>query len=120
MGVSNSQSSNEKSVMKKDRTKKTAPEMDFDEFITWATGYILFGIGEGQKLRDVVWFVCNQAAQNKVWGGQKSNPAKQTELLNTCVELKEKVTELLNEQDMTWHDLPSSYDVDDVINKNTR
>lgn len=52
----------------KDRTEKNALEMDFNEFVTWATGYILFGIGEGQKLRDLVRIVVDHAARNPNFG----------------------------------------------------
>lgn len=58
----------------KDRTQKYAIEMDYNEFITWATGYILFGIGEGRTLREIVSTIVNQAAQNEVFsGGKKKN-----------------------------------------------
>ena len=58
--------------MPKDRTQKFATEMDFNEFVTWATGYILFGIGEGSKLKDLVHTVVNQAMMNEVFGGKKA------------------------------------------------
>ena len=54
--------------MAKARHEKTALEMDFDEFVSWATSYILFGIGEGQSLRDLVRTVLDHAARNKVFG----------------------------------------------------
>lgn len=53
--------------MTKDRTQKTADELEFKEFVTWATSYILFGIGEGDKLRNLVHVVVD--ARNKVFGG---------------------------------------------------
>lgn len=58
-----------KENMSKDRNQKTVLEMDFDEFHSWATGYVLFAIGEGTSLRDAMLTVCDQSARNKVWGG---------------------------------------------------
>jgi hypothetical protein len=57
--------------MAKDRTQKNADEMDFNEFVIWSTGYVLFGIAEGQTLRSVMFAICQSAAMNKVWGGNK-------------------------------------------------
>lgn len=59
-----------------DRTQKSTDEMTFDEFVSWATGYVLFGIGDGTKLRELIFVVVNQSALNKVWGGQKVKEAK--------------------------------------------
>jgi len=55
-------------MAKKDRTEKTALEMDFNEFVTWATGFILFGIGEGRSLRELVHTVVDHAARNPNFG----------------------------------------------------
>lgn len=55
---------------------KSTDEMDFNEFVNWATGYIVFGIGEGTRLRELVWCVCNRAMLNEVFGGRKPAPAK--------------------------------------------
>jgi len=53
------------------RTQKNADEMTFEEFVTWATAHVFFGIGEGHKLRDLMWVVISQATQNKVFGSAK-------------------------------------------------
>ena len=50
---------------------KTALDMDFNEFIDWATGYILMGIGSGEPLRSLVRVVLDHAVRNKVFGGAK-------------------------------------------------
>lgn len=55
--------------MSKDKIQKITLELDFDEFHSWATGYVLFAIGEGKTLRDAMLTVCDHAARNKVWGG---------------------------------------------------
>ena len=55
---------------KKQKQEKLATEMDFNEFVTWATSYILFGIGEGRKLKDLVHTVVDHAARNEVFGGK--------------------------------------------------
>lgn len=47
---------------------KYAVDMDYQEFINWAVGYILMGIGEGRALRDLVHTVIDQAVSNKVFG----------------------------------------------------
>lgn len=57
--------------MSKDRTEKSATEMTFNEFTAWATGYILFGIGEGTSLKTLVHVVVDQAARNTIFGGGK-------------------------------------------------
>ena len=57
--------------MQKDRTQKTTDEMTFNEFKTWAAGYILFGIGEGASLQSLVHTIINATARNKVFGGDK-------------------------------------------------
>ena len=57
--------------MAKDRHQKTALELDFDEFLSWAVSMVLFGIGQGEKLRDVMHNILNHAARNEVWGGGK-------------------------------------------------
>lgn len=56
----------------KDRTAKYATEMEQHEFTVWATGYVLFAIGEGTPLRSAIEMVVNQAASNKVFGGAKA------------------------------------------------
>jgi hypothetical protein len=57
----------------KDRTAKAATEMNFDEFVTWATGYLIFGIGEGNKLRNLMHTIVNQAAQNPHFGVRRES-----------------------------------------------
>lgn len=47
--------------------------MDVNEFVAWATGYILFGIGEGRSLKELIHTIAVQAASNKVFGGSKHN-----------------------------------------------
>ena len=59
-------------TQEKDRTQKSATEMTFEEFCAWATGFILFGIGSGDKLQVLVHTIVNQAAMNTVFGGKKS------------------------------------------------
>jgi len=39
-------------------------DMSFDEFTTWATGHILFGIGGGYALKTLMWEVLNNFTQN--------------------------------------------------------
>lgn len=48
--------------------------LNFEEFITWATAHIIFGIAEGNKLRSLVWTIVDQAARNEVFGGAKPQP----------------------------------------------
>lgn len=50
---------------------KSPLEMGFDDFVSWATGHILFGIGRGETLRSLVWIVVEQAARNTVFGGKR-------------------------------------------------
>jgi hypothetical protein len=57
--------------MAKDRHQKTALEMDFNEFVSWATSRVLFGIGEGERLRDIMHSIIDHAARNTVFGGGK-------------------------------------------------
>lgn len=47
---------------------KTALDMGFDEFVRWATGYILLGIGEGRALKDLMHTVIDHACRNKIFG----------------------------------------------------
>ncbi len=54
-----------------DRTQKTALEMNFNEFVSWATAFIIFGIGEGTKLKDLVCTIIDHAVRNKVFGGDR-------------------------------------------------
>lgn len=57
--------------MAKDRTQKTALEMNFNEFHAWATAYVLFEIGEGNSLRNAMHTILDHAARNEVFGGGK-------------------------------------------------
>lgn len=54
-----------------DRYPKTALEMDFEEFLAWSVGMVLFGIGRGEKLRDIMRHILNHASRNEVWGRKK-------------------------------------------------
>lgn len=38
---------------------KKIKDMTFDEFVAWATGHILFGIGKGLSLKSLIWEVLN-------------------------------------------------------------
>lgn len=60
-------------MSEKCRTQKYTNEMTFDEFVSWATAHILFGVAEGGKLRDLVWSVVNQVTLNEVFGGQRKD-----------------------------------------------
>jgi hypothetical protein len=47
-------------------------DMSFEQFIQWATGYILFGIGSGRSLKVLVWEILNNFTQNWLpWNGWK-------------------------------------------------
>lgn len=52
----------------RDRTAKPATEMTFNEFRAWATGYVLFGIGEGTALQTLMHTVVDQASRNIHFG----------------------------------------------------
>tara|TARA_Y100000310_G_scaffold308553_1_gene351774 strand:+ start:5963 stop:6181 length:219 start_codon:yes stop_codon:yes gene_type:complete len=54
--------------MPKPTYQKSPIEMDFNEFKAWATGYILFGIGEGQTLKSLIHTIVDQAARNEKFG----------------------------------------------------
>jgi hypothetical protein len=47
------------------RTQTPATELSQHDFISWATSHIMFGLGDGQSLRALVWAVIIQAGQNK-------------------------------------------------------
>jgi hypothetical protein len=53
----------------KPRHEKTAVELDFDDFVSWATSMVLFRIAEGDKLRNIIHIILDHAARNEVWGG---------------------------------------------------
>lgn len=46
-------------------TQTPATELSQHDFISWATSHIMFGLGDGQPLRTLVWTVVTQAGQNK-------------------------------------------------------
>lgn len=52
--------------------KQEATELNFNDFVKWANGFMLFEIGCGRSLNEIMWVICQQAAANKVWGGQKT------------------------------------------------
>lgn len=47
---------------------KTALEMDFNEFLAWATGFVITGLGEGRTIRDSMYCVLDHALRNEVFG----------------------------------------------------
>lgn len=47
---------------------KTALDMEFDEFVRWATGYVLMGIGGGTPLKELMDTVIDHACRNKIFG----------------------------------------------------
>lgn len=53
--------------------KKMADEMDFEEFVRWATEYIVDRfLSDGLKgIRSGIHMVVNEVARNKVFGGGK-------------------------------------------------
>lgn len=65
-----------KPVSDKPLRNQSPDEMEFDEFVKWATSHIIFGIGEGTKLKSLVYIICNQAALNKIFGGMKPKHVK--------------------------------------------
>lgn len=40
----------------------------------WSVSMVLFGIGQGDKLRDIMRNILNHAGNNKVWGEGKEKP----------------------------------------------
>lgn len=52
---------------------KTCPEMNFDEFHDWASKYAADAVMRGgfPELTSSMFVIVAQAAQNKVWGGDK-------------------------------------------------
>lgn len=59
--------------MSKPRHEKKPQEMNFEEFTSWATSHILFGIGQGNTLRDLVQIIMIHAAENTVWAGRNND-----------------------------------------------
>jgi hypothetical protein len=53
------------------KAMKPATEMEFNEFVDWATGHILLGIGNGRSLRELVHSVVDLALRNTVFGGAR-------------------------------------------------
>ena len=57
-------------------TAKRTIHMDYNEFINWATGYILLGLGEGRQLRDLVDSVIHQSLLNEVFGDNRDRSSE--------------------------------------------
>lgn len=59
--------------MNDSKNRKFATEMDYDEFCKWATEYMLECFFENglKGMRNAVLLIINQAANNKVFGGDK-------------------------------------------------
>lgn len=55
------------------KKEKWATEMEFEEFVTWATREIFDGLitGGGKEMKSRVHVVMQQAALNEVWGGNR-------------------------------------------------
>lgn len=54
------------------KTKISTPlEMDFTEFINWATGHVLLGMGQGTSLRTLIDEVVDHVSRNNNFGGLK-------------------------------------------------
>jgi hypothetical protein len=53
--------------------QKSCPDMNFDEFQDWASKYAADAIMRGgfTELSSSMFVILAQAAQNKVWGGEK-------------------------------------------------
>jgi len=47
---------------------KTALEMEWKEFIAWATGYVIVGLGEGRTVRESVEIIVDHAIRNTKFG----------------------------------------------------
>ena len=46
-------------------------DMTFDEFVSWATGYLLFEIGAGRRLRDIMFTILDMSTRNNVFGKEQ-------------------------------------------------
>lgn len=55
---------------------KTANEMNFHEFVDWATSHVMFGIVRGESLRSLVYAIIGEACRNEVFGGLKKPEKK--------------------------------------------
>ncbi len=44
-----------------------ALKMNFKDFVVWASGYVLLGIGQGDKLRSLMATVVDNALRNEVF-----------------------------------------------------
>lgn len=53
---------------------KSALEMEFSEFVDWATGHVLLGLGRGEGLRNILHSIVDHACRNTVFGGAKPKP----------------------------------------------
>lgn len=36
---------------------KDIEQMNEDEFLSWATGYFVISLGQGEKLKSILWFI---------------------------------------------------------------
>lgn len=52
-------------------SEKQPAEMEFREFVAWATGYLMLNLGEGNRLKEIMWLILNEAAMNDKFGGKR-------------------------------------------------
>lgn len=50
---------------------KSPFDMEFNEFVNWAVGYVLLGIGQGITLRTLIHDVVDHVCRNTIFGGSK-------------------------------------------------
>jgi len=53
-----------------------ALEMNFDQFVNWATGYTLSELGAGTRLKEIMHTIVDHAIRNEVFGGGKPDKKK--------------------------------------------
>jgi hypothetical protein len=59
--------------MTKPRHLQNALEMNFEDFVSWAVSEVVFGIGKGNDLREIMFKIVDHAARNETFGrGSKS------------------------------------------------
>lgn len=63
--------SKSKETHSKCRTQQSVWDLSFNDFVSWATSRVLFGIAEGQSLRSLMFEILSNAAQNTQFGGAK-------------------------------------------------
>lgn len=56
----------------KNGKSETALTMEFNEFVAWATGYVVLGIGKGQDIRDLLRYVIDCAVRNTAFGARRA------------------------------------------------